>query len=88
MQKGQAHAKKMCIRDRKELTNEENLPGVLKKLCFTSLDDMYAAIGYGGISALKVIGRLREDIQRIGSGFLALLLPLQLLPAGGHSVCR
>ena len=43
----------------KELTNEENLPGVLKKLCFTSLDDMYAAIGYGGISALKVIGRLR-----------------------------
>ena len=49
----------------KELTNEENLPGVLKKLCFTSLDDMYAAIGYGGISALKVMGRLREDIQRI-----------------------
>ena len=49
----------------KELTNEENLPSVLKKLCFTSLDDMYAAIGYGGISALKVIGRLREDIQRI-----------------------
>ena len=38
---------------------------MLKKLCFTSLDDMYAAIGYGGISALKVIGRLREDIQRI-----------------------
>ena len=26
---------------------------------------MYAAIGYGGISALKVVGRLREDIQRI-----------------------
>ena len=49
----------------KELTNEENLPGVLKKLCFTSLDDMYAAIGYGGISSLKVIGRIREDIQRI-----------------------
>ena len=49
----------------KELTNEENLPSVLKKLCFTSLDDMYAAIGYGGISALKVMGRLREDIQRI-----------------------
>ena len=49
----------------KELTNEENLPGVLKKLCFTSLDDMYAAIGYGGVTALKVIGRLREDIQRI-----------------------
>ena len=49
----------------KELTNEENLPSVLKKLCYNSLDDMYAAIGYGGVSALKVMGRLREDIQRI-----------------------
>ena len=49
----------------KELTSEENLPGVLKKLCYNSLDDMYAAIGYGGVSALKVMGRLREDIQRI-----------------------
>ena len=49
----------------KELTSEENLPSVLKKLCYNSLDDMYAAIGYGGVSALKVMGRLREDIQRI-----------------------
>ena len=49
----------------KELTNEENLPNVLKKLSYNSLDDMYAAIGYGGVSALKVMGRLREDIQRI-----------------------
>ena len=49
----------------KELTSEENLPGVLKKLCYNSLDDMYAAIGYGGVTALKVMGRLREDIQRI-----------------------
>ena len=49
----------------KELTNEENLSNVLKKLSYNSLDDMYAAIGYGGISALKVMGRLREDIQRI-----------------------
>ena len=49
----------------KELTSEDNLPSVLKKLCYNSLDDMYAAIGYGGVSALKVMGRLREDIQRI-----------------------
>ena len=49
----------------KELTNEENLSNVLKKLSYNSLDDMYAAIGYGGVSALKVMGRLREDIQRI-----------------------
>ena len=38
---------------------------LLKKLSFDTWDDMFAAIGYGGISALKVMGRLREDIQRI-----------------------
>ena len=49
----------------KELLGDENVPNVLKKLSFNSVDDMYAAIGYGGVTALKVIGRLREDIQRI-----------------------
>ncbi len=49
----------------KELTNEENLPIILKKLCYNSLDDMYAAIGYGGVTALKLVGRIREDIRRI-----------------------
>ena len=49
----------------KELTADENLPAMLKKLSYNTLDDMYAAIGYGGVTALKVIGRLREDIQRI-----------------------
>ena len=49
----------------KELLADENVPNVLKKLSFNSVDDMYAAIGYGGVTALKVIGRLREDIQRI-----------------------
>ena len=56
---------KRCGVSLKELTNDENLPGILKKLPYKSLDDLYAAIGYGGISSLKVIGRIREDIQRI-----------------------
>ena len=49
----------------KELLADENVPNVLKKLSFNSVDDMYAAIGYGGVTALNVIGRLREDIQWI-----------------------
>ena len=49
----------------KELTAEENLPNVLKRLAYKSLDDMYAAIGYGGVTSLKLIGRLRDEIQRI-----------------------
>lgn len=56
---------KRCGVTLKVLTAEENLPVILKKLSFRSLDDMYAAIGYGGVTSLKLIGRLREDIQRI-----------------------
>ena len=49
----------------KELTSDENLPAVLSKLSYNSLDDMYAAIGYGGVTALKLVGRLREEINHI-----------------------
>ena len=48
-----------------DITQEDVLPRVLKMSRYGSLDDLYAAIGYGGISSLKVIGRIREDIQRI-----------------------
>ena len=56
---------KHCGIPLKDVLAPENLPGLLKRVAYGSLDDMYAAIGYGGISALKVMGRLREDIQRI-----------------------
>ncbi len=56
---------KRCGISFKELTNEENLPQVLKKLNYNCLEDMYAAIGYGGVSSQKLVGRLREEIMRI-----------------------
>ena len=37
---------------------------ILKRNNFTSLDDMYAAIGYGSISVNKVFSRLRDDYIR------------------------
>ncbi len=38
---------------------------VLKKLSsFDTWDDMYAAIGYGGLTATKAVGRIRDDIAR------------------------
>ena len=40
---------------------EQNL---LKKLSFDSWDDMYAAIGYGGLTATKAVGRIRDDVNR------------------------
>ena len=39
-------------------------PHLLKKLAFASWEDMYAAIGYGGLTALKAVGRIRDDINR------------------------
>ena len=39
-------------------------PQLLKKLSFTSWEDMYAAIGYGGMTALKAVGRIRDDINK------------------------
>ena len=56
---------KHCGLSMKDVTDPELLPTLLKKVAYPNLDDMYAAIGYGGVTALKVIGRLREDIQRI-----------------------
>ena len=56
---------KRCGVTLKELTAEENLPQVLKKLCYNNLDDVYASIGYGGVTALKLVGRLREEINHI-----------------------
>jgi guanosine-3',5'-bis(diphosphate) 3'-pyrophosphohydrolase len=37
---------------------------ILKRLSLTSVDDMYAAIGYGGITATKTVNRIRDEIQR------------------------
>ena len=39
-------------------------PQLLKKLAFDNWEDMYAAIGYGGLTAVKAVGRIRDDINR------------------------
>jgi len=39
-------------------------PQLLRKLSFASWEDMYAAIGYGGLTALKAVGRIRDDINK------------------------
>ena len=46
------------------LSDPELEPQLLKKLAFDNWDDMYAAIGYGGLTAVKAVGRIRDDINR------------------------
>ena len=47
------------------LQDAELLPGLLKKLAFECLDDMYAAIGYGGISLAKIAPRIKTDYVKM-----------------------
>ena len=47
------------------ITSEENLPRMLKKLQYSTLEDLYAAIGYGGMTALKAVNRIRNEILQI-----------------------
>jgi len=46
------------------LSDPEMEPHLLKKLSFGTWDDMYAAIGYGGLTATKAVGRIRDDINK------------------------
>ena len=46
------------------LSDPELESHLLRKLSFTSWDDMYAAIGYGGLTATKAVGRIRDDITK------------------------
>ena len=46
------------------ITDSELEPQLLRKLSFDCWDDMYAAIGYGGLTAVKAVGRIRDDITK------------------------
>ena len=46
------------------LSDPELEAHLLKKLSFSSWDDLYAAIGYGGLTATKAVGRVREDVMK------------------------
>ena len=49
----------------KDVTAPENLPHLLKKVTYGSLDEMYAAIGYGGFTAQKAVSRMKGELMRI-----------------------
>ena len=46
--------------------NSELLDTLLKRVRFGALDELYAAIGYGGLSAQKAAGRIKEEMTRLG----------------------
>ncbi len=38
---------------------------ILKRFSYASVDDMYAAIGYGGLSAQKTVNRIQDELRTI-----------------------
>ena len=63
-------------------------PQLLRKLSFASWEDMYAAIGYGGLTALKAVGRIRDDINKalkVQANEKMQMSPLRLAPEADSS---
>lgn len=47
-----------------QLFKNEWLEIIFRKYTFNSLDDMYSAVGYGGISSSKIVTRLKEEYRK------------------------
>ena len=46
------------------VTDDEMLPNILKKLAVFSLEDIYASIGYGGMTTTKAVNKIKDEIQK------------------------
>jgi len=46
-----------------DVADEELMAPILKRLSFNAVDDLYAAIGYGGVTASRVANRLRDELK-------------------------
>jgi len=53
-------ARKLPVKQSELLNNQDWMKFVLDKYHFSTVEDMYASIGFGGISATKVLARLLE----------------------------
>ncbi len=49
----------------RDVSRSEALPILLKKFAFPSLDELLAAIGYGGMSAQKAANRIKDELTQL-----------------------
>ncbi len=47
-----------------DVTDPEMVPHILKRMAVQDLDDIFASIGYGGMTAAHAVGRVRDEILR------------------------
>ena len=50
--------------DLKEVLTPENIKRVIEKLNYTHEEDLYAAVGVGGITAQQIVNRLAEKMRK------------------------
>ena len=48
-----------------QISAPEVLPRILRKAQYNSLDDLYAAIGYGGMTSIKAVNRIKGEMLAI-----------------------
>ena len=50
-----------------DVSDEEVMAPILKRLSFNAVEDLYAAIGYGGVTAARVANRLRDELKNLNA---------------------
>ena len=50
-----------------DVLDEEIMSPILKRLSYNAVDDLYAAIGYGGVTVARVANRLRDEAKSVNA---------------------
>ena len=66
------------------LAKNEYIEPILRKYSFTDIDDMYAAVGCGGITAAQIVTRLREEQRSHEKPLIPVLPKTADLPTAGR----
>lgn len=61
------------------IQQEDILPVLLKKLSFNSMEELYAGIGYGGVTATRALNRMRDELLRLNRLQLEKISPEKLI---------
>ena len=48
-----------------DVSEEAVMAPILRRLSFSNVDDLYAAIGYGGLTAVRAANRLKDEYSRV-----------------------
>lgn len=48
-----------------DITDDEVLPLMLKKVACSNLEELYASIGYGGMTATRSVNRMKDELARL-----------------------